>query len=279
MQICFTSDLHGDPVLYDQLEELLRAQSPELLILGGDLLSDGDRHDPLGTQVLEVKRTFMPRIRTWRASSPGLTVACLPGNHEWSCTCDELRACDRAGELVLLETGRIWQHHNCRFLGYSSTPATPHWLKDLERLDLPGDPVPDFPGVVWDPVRRRVLEVDPAEHFRDDRSMERELSEMPTVPAPWILVAHAPPHHTNLDRLSTVTRPIGSRALRRFIELRQPAVSLHGHVHESPAASGSYTDRIGNTLAVNPGQSHDRLYAVLFDSERPADTMRHTVFR
>ena len=40
MRVCFTSDLHGAASLYEQLEELLRAQTPDLLILGGDLFPD-----------------------------------------------------------------------------------------------------------------------------------------------------------------------------------------------------------------------------------------------
>jgi Icc-related predicted phosphoesterase len=54
--------------------------------------------------------------------------------------------------------------------------------------------------------------------------------------------------------------------------------SMHGHVHESPAVSGGYADRIGRTLCVNPGQTTERLHAVVFDTRNPSATMNHTVF-
>jgi len=276
MLICFTSDLHGDAALYEQLEDLLRAARPELLILGGDLLPDGDRHDPLGTQVAWLESRFMPMLRRWRTTHPQLTIACLPGNHEWSCARDALRRHHAAGQVVLLNHREPWQHAGLHFLGFGETPPTPHWLKDFERLDQVGDGIPPFPGVIWD--GQGVREVDLEQHFRGRDTLDDLLSRAPAVPAPWVFVAHAPPHDSTLDRLEKVSRPIGSRAVRRFIEQRRPYLSLHGHVHESPRVSGRCWDRIGPTLCVNPGQDHERLQAVLLDSERPEETLRHVIW-
>lgn len=279
MRICFTSDLHGAPKLYEQLEEMLRAETPDLLILGGDLLPDGERDDPLGTQVTYLEHVFMPRVATWRAAAPRLAVACIVGNHEWSCSRDALKAHHDAGRIVLLDYRRPWHHQGLTLLGYDCTPATPHWVKDFERLDLPGDPIPEFGGVVWDAAGQCVREVDLRQHFGGGPTMVQELAQVPPAQHPWLLVAHAPPYDSKLDRLAKVPVPIGSRAVRRFIEERQPLCALHGHVHESPLVTGSFADRVGATLCINPGQDHDRLYAVLFDAERPAQTLRHTVLK
>ena len=48
--------------------------------------------------------------------------------------------------------------------------------------------------------------------------------------------------------LPLLLAPVGSRSVRALIERVQPVLSLHGHIHESRAAT-----RIGRTLAVNPG--------------------------
>jgi Icc-related predicted phosphoesterase len=45
--------------------------------------------------------------------------------------------------------------------------------------------------------------------------------------------------------------PVGSTAVREFIERHQPLLSLHGHIHESRGAV-----RIGRTLAINPGSTY-----------------------
>ncbi len=62
-----------------------------------------------------------------------------------------------------------------------------------------------------------------------------------------ILVSHQPPYGTEADRLPT-GRHVGCRALRKFIDIVQPACCLTGHIHE--AASRSL---VGRTVVLNPG--------------------------
>ena len=45
--------------------------------------------------------------------------------------------------------------------------------------------------------------------------------------------------------------PVGSTAVRGFIEAAQPLLGLHGHVHE-----GKGSAMIGRTLCVNPGSDY-----------------------
>lgn len=279
MKICYTSDLHGRAVLYDQLEALLRVETPDLLILGGDLFIDGEPDDPLGTQIAQLERSFLPRLRTWQELLPGMRIACLAGNHELRCAQQRLHHEHDAGRLLLLDHQQVWSYRGFALLGYGTTPATPHWAKDFERLDLPDDPLPPFEGLAWDDATRTLRAVSCAEHFGRLPSMAEELAAAPRVTEPLIFVAHAPPYDTKLDRLATIPRPIGSRAVRQFIEERQPVCALHGHVHESPAVTGQYVDRIGATVCVNPGQTHEILHAVVFEAQRPAETLRHTVLK
>jgi uncharacterized protein len=98
---------------------------------------------------------------------------------------------------------------------------------------------------------------------RDVRSPER-----------LIAVLHVPPHGTDLDQAPLLNEdlsiqlesgapkmgPVGSTAVREFIEGNQPLVTLHGHVHESRA-----TQEIGRTLCVNPGSvyAEGTLYGAL----------------
>jgi uncharacterized protein len=84
-------------------------------------------------------------------------------------------------------------------------------------------------------------------------------------PENLIAVLHCPPYACELDqaplidsqfRVKTsggepVMGPVGSTAVREFIETRQPLLGLHGHVHESKA--GQY---IGRTLCLNPGSEY-----------------------
>ncbi|HEY2073175.1 MAG TPA: hypothetical protein VGG88_06345 [Gaiellaceae bacterium] len=76
---------------------------------------------------------------------------------------------------------------------------------------------------------------------------------------------HCPPYHSGLDDAPELTedmdlkdagraiKPVGSTAVRAAIEEHQPALSLHGHIHE---ARGNC--RIGRTLCINPGSSYEQ---------------------
>ncbi|WP_320056889.1 metallophosphoesterase [Methanothermobacter thermautotrophicus] len=63
-----------------------------------------------------------------------------------------------------------------------------------------------------------------------------------------ILVTHAPPHGTEVDRIPSGDN-VGSTGVRDAIEKHQPCINICGHIHESPGV-----DRLGETLIVNPGQ-------------------------
>lgn len=72
-----------------------------------------------------------------------------------------------------------------------------------------------------------------------------------------VLVSHTPPHATACDRLGSGA-PVGSTAVREFIEKHQPALCLCGHIHESRAE-----DHIGPTHIINPGNFGGGGYVVL----------------
>lgn len=64
---------------------------------------------------------------------------------------------------------------------------------------------------------------------------------------PTIFVSHAPPFRSKLDRLVN-GKHVGSKAVRKFIEINQPTMSIVNHIHESKGE-----DIIGNTRIINPG--------------------------
>ncbi|MDX2200987.1 MAG: metallophosphoesterase [Phycisphaerae bacterium] len=278
MRVCFTSDLHGTPVLYDQLDALLDHERPALLILGGDLCIDAQQNDPKGTQAAFVESDLVPRLKRWRRAHPALRVAAIPGNHEWVCTWDILAAHARRGLLELLNLQTPLVLNGLSILGYGCTPPTPFWAKDFERLDLSSDDPGNFDGLCWDAATQKPKPCRAREFFPSQRSMEDDFALVRPPPDPWVLVAHAPPYGTQLDRLPHVAGPVGSRAVRAFVERSAPCLSLHGHIHESPSLTGGWRERVGRTLCVNPGQEDARLHAVVFSSEDPVGTLRHNLF-
>jgi uncharacterized protein len=68
--------------------------------------------------------------------------------------------------------------------------------------------------------------------------------------APLILICHAPPYGTALDRIREGLHA-GSHAVREFIERYQPAYFFCGHIHEAEGVEV----RLGATIARNVGKA------------------------
>ena len=62
-----------------------------------------------------------------------------------------------------------------------------------------------------------------------------------------ILVTHAPPYNTNVDKISK--RSCGNKSIRRFIYEAKPDLVICGHLHECAGKQ----DKIGKTRIINPG--------------------------
>lgn len=70
-----------------------------------------------------------------------------------------------------------------------------------------------------------------------------------------VFVPHAPPHNTHLDKI-LLGKHVGSRAVRTFVEEKQPDVLVCGHIHESRGL-----DTLGKTRMVNCGAAGRGFYA------------------
>jgi len=64
-----------------------------------------------------------------------------------------------------------------------------------------------------------------------------------------------------------------------IIEENQPYLTLHGHIHETVDISGSFKDRIGDTLCLSVGNHDTRneLSILTFDLNNPEDVVREIV--
>jgi len=98
-----------------------------------------------------------------------------------------------------------------------------------------------------------------------------------------IFILHSPPYQTRLDRAALDGREVdgapldvhvGSIAVRRFIEERQPLITLHGHVHESARLTGSWQERIGKTFCFSAAHDGRELAVVGFDPGEPGKAVR-----
>ncbi len=272
----FSSDLHGQSSLYEQAVALVAARRPSVVLLGGDLAPHHAGADGVRLQDVFFRGLFVEFARRLAEASPGVELMILMGNDDWAANFGYL----------LEEDGKLWRVLHERAIrcggswvaGLSWVPITPFAIKDWERWDdREAQPTGRMEG--W---RSDSGSVHP---FRFDASRRSptlaealEKLALASPPAETIYVLHSPPHDTRCDMVSHGVH-VGSRAIRRFVEQRQPPLVLSGHIHESPRVSSSFRDSIGRTVVVNPGQfGTNRLCGVWFDPGDAGVTLTHTVW-
>ena len=243
----FVSDLHGRTPRYEKLLAAIRSEHPAAVFIGGDILPTGafvasldPAHDDfirdyLAPAFLALRDATRARLPA-RARDPRQRRPALGGG-------GRSRAAPRA----------CWEYvHDarsssrpCTVYGYACVPPTPFLLKDWERYDV--SRYVD-PGCVSPEEGARSVPVDATRGaLRHDRRGSRARSPATTISRARSSSSTRRRYQTPLDRAALDGKSvdhvpldlhIGSIAIRRFIEARQPLITLHGHVHESARLTG-----------------------------------------
>jgi Icc-related predicted phosphoesterase len=281
LRLIYTSDLHGDPELYRAAGEAALRTSARAVVLGGDLCpgtpSASSVHLPR-SQAQFLLDEIGPIFAEWKRANPALRVFAIPGNDDCQTILPALSELEQKGLVENLHQ-RVLRLDSYTLLGLSFVPPTPFSIKDFERRDSKGDSARE-------PQLARCV-VGTPEGFREIEDFDKYLDALPSLeeelealtlddPPRTIGVIHCPPFQTRCDVLFN-GQPIGSRALRRWIERRQPLLTLHGHIHESPKMSGTFFDRIGRTVVVNPGASARIPHLVQVDL-KDLSILEHSVY-
>ena len=187
-------------------------------------------HGLFQEMMLETVAKWM-RMAEERLAGTGIRVFCSPGNDDQF----EVDEIIEASPFVELGEGRVLDIDGYQMVSTGWANRTP-----------------------WDTYRE---EDEPDLHVR----LEKAISHV-TAPAERVFFNfHCPPYRSGLDDAPELTkdmmlkdagravRPVGSTAVREAIEEHQPALSLHGHIHEARGNA-----RIGRTLCINPGSSYEQ---------------------
>lgn len=253
------------------------------LFIGGDILPSGHipksvpavRHSDFIRNFLEIELT---KLRDKMGPSYP-QVFLIMGNDDSRFQEVSLLAVAAKGLLHYLHN-RSLDLNQYRVYGYSCVPPTPFLLKDWERYDISrytnhGSISPEegyYSVPVPDHSKRYSTIQNDLENLVDKDEMTNA-----------IFLFHAPPYNTNLDRAELDEKSIdsvpmdvhiGSIAVKRFIEARQPLISLHGHVHESARLTGCWREKIGRTHVFSAAHDGKELALVRFDPQCPAKATR-----
>jgi uncharacterized protein len=279
--ICFfVSDLHGRIARYEKLFIAIEHERPVAVLIGGDLLPHGlaaPHEDFFADFLFPHLRTLKEKLR---ADYPRVFV--IMGNDDPRC---------EEAEVLSGEAEGLWEYAPQRKLmlgdfsvfGYAYVPPTPFLLKDWERYDVsrfvdPGSVSPEAGrrtvAVNEDEIRLSTIQQD-LETLTHDEDLSRA-----------IFLFHSPPYQTTLDRAAldgkmvdhvSLDLHVGSIAIKRFIETKQPLLTLHGHVHESARLTGSWRDQIGKTYLFGAAHDGPELALVRFHVKHPGEATRKLI--
>jgi Icc-related predicted phosphoesterase len=289
MKFLYTSDLHGEIHLYQQLLSEVNSSSSEIILIGGDLLPSFPPtkryEDMVPNQKTFIDQFLSPFLNGVLETTSVQQIFLISGN--WDLGYPYLFGQAKEGIYDLNQRSHRLKN-GYELIGYPFVPPTPFRPKDYEKMDdgeAPWPPQKNPSYIRSSDQPDQLTPVDPYLYLRGRETIEDDLDRLPKPldPKRTVYIMHSPPYGTRLD-LIRGGGSAGSRSIKTFIEKNQPLLTLHGHIHESPELSGTYMDRIGETLSINPGQfiwtSQDvhQLHAVTFEVENVEGTLRHTCF-
>jgi uncharacterized protein len=275
--IFFVSDLHGRKTRYDKLFKTIRERKPGVVLFGGDLLPH-PRVSEYNDFLIEYLGVEL-KVLQQDLGKDYPTIGLILGNDD-----------ARMFEPSALEGERqgIWRYLHMRSLsippytitGYCYVPPTPFLLKDWERYDV--SRYVD-PGCIPPTEGKRTVNINPDEAeystIQNDIATLTENADLSHT----LLLFHSPPYNSFLDRAALdgmkvehvpLDVHVGSIAIQRFIEEKQPYVTLHGHIHESSRLTGQWMQQFNNTLSFSAAWDGEELALISFELSKPGDAVR-----
>ncbi len=241
----YSLELFGQPKTVDaaHLEETQRT------IRGAGsywTLVSRNEYDALATNPAEVKRHFLVKMTEHlaafyrkaeeRLKPLGVKLYVIPGNDDYVEVAEFLSA-QSDGTVVDFE-GKVVELGDYQLVGYGKSNPTP-----------------------WHTPRET-----------SEATLERELRAVMRTcdPARALVVAHAPPVGTIIDKAPKLTadlKPVvsgghaemisvGSSAVRTVLEEYEPVAAMHGHIHESPGVDHVIGQHGKKIAVINPGSQY-----------------------
>jgi len=274
----FVSDLHGHVDRYEKLFKEIEKEKPEAVFLGGDLLPHGlkkiENYDDFTTDFLFPNLHQLKKVLKNQYSQ----VFLILGNDD--ARSEEERFLDESQKGLFHYANQKKIHFKeYHIFGYSFVPPTPFQMKDWEKYDV--SRYVD-PGCVHPTEGSRTVEVTEDIEYATIQKDVETLTENEDV-SNAIFLFHSPPYKTDLDRAALdgvmvehvpLDVHVGSIAIKRFIEEKQPLITLHGHIHESTRLTGKWQQQFGKTISFNAAHDGPELALIKFDLENPAKAIR-----
>ncbi len=269
MKLLYVTDIHGIVWKHEKIFQIVSKLKPDLVINGGDMLLFKGNLLHQGKFITGFLDEYFSKF-----DSMGIYYLGLLGNDDLRIFDDLFqKTCDKYSYIVNTDQTKFQiEGSKYEFIGMNWVSDLPFGLKDRARKDTTDSEHPKQIGKQYlsAPGEFKRLE-DWFSYAETLPTIEDELGKLvkPSDMSNTIYIFHNPPANLGLDVISNGQK-VGSKAEYAFLKENQPKLSLHGHIHESPGASGKWHSHLGKTICIQPGQSQQddsSLIYVLIDLE------------
>jgi Icc-related predicted phosphoesterase len=277
----FISDVHGKLNRLKKFFEICEKEKPNMVFIGGDILPNQFAFKSSIDDFLK-KEFFLKIKKISKISGEKTRFILILGNDD-----------PRVFEKIFLDAdkkGLINYVHNKtikfnRFFvsGYAYVPPTPFQLKDWEKYDV--SRFVDV-GVVSPENGIRTIVINEDKIRLSTISEDLEILSENAPVEKTIFLFHSPPYNSYLDRAEVDGQKVdhapldvhvGSIAIQRFIENKQPMLTLHGHVHESAKITGHWKQKFGRTYSFSAAHDGPELALIRFDTNDLENASREII--
>jgi len=270
LKCIFVSDLHGNINRFRKLFEIIEHEKPDGVFIGGDILPNQFLIKGDIKKFLE-EEFFNPIKKVRKTIDKGIRFFVIMGNDDPKVFEKLFINADKKKIIDYIHFKTV-EFNDFFVTGYSFVPPTPFQLKDWERYDV--SRFVDV-GVISPEEGQRTTKVSKDITCYSTISQDLEKLSKNSQLEKTIFIFHSPPYNSNLDKAdlegkmvdyAPVDVHVGSIAIKRFIEKKQPFLTLHGHVHETVRLTGEWKERRGKTFSFSAAHDGDELAVIRFDT-------------
>lgn len=277
-RILYTADLHGNKKQYQKLFNYGKKTNADAIIIGGDITPKDPKLRTIELQKIFLKNFLLPSIQKFNETTPKTSIMLIMGNDDFKANYLYLKENEKKFKYIVLDNKPVkWKTYF--IIGYPYVPYTPFKYKDWEKADLINEKETDRKDIVLTGIKsahdgfiKHHINLNQRKDSieQDLNNILKELNATKTI-----MVVHTPPHNTSLDIIHD-KRHVGSKALKKIIEEKQPMLTLHGHIHESVKISGKFIEKIGKTTCISPGNDHltEQLALIEIDTNKISKAKR-----
>lgn len=256
MKFLYVTDLHGDQTKYEKTMKLAIDKGIHLIVNGGDMLPK------VGNRFIEQPlfiRGFL-REHFAKLQEHSITYLAMLGN-------DDLVAVDDLFNEACNEFNNVYNMANTYvtvdgydFIGMNQIQDHPFVCKDRGVVEKAYVRQQQLCSVALLSEKNGYCEIPDWFNYATTKlqQMRSILNDLPQPkdPEKATYIMHMPPAGLRLGQLLFQDLDIGSVDIYEFLKEKQPALFLHGHIHECPdTAKGQWKNHIGRTICVQPGQT------------------------